>query len=42
MHEAISVVESDEHESGAVFEEDRRGFLWNGELLRPAHVIVVR
>jgi molecular chaperone GrpE len=42
MHEAISVVESDEHESGTVYEEERRGYLWDGELLRPARVIVVR
>ena len=42
VHEAMSVVESDEHESGAVYEEDRRGYLWNGELLRPARVTVVR
>ena len=42
LHEAMSVVESDEHESGIVYEEDSRGYLWNGELLRPARVIVVR
>ena len=42
VHEAISVVESDEHESGTVYEENLRGYLWNGELLRPARVTVVR
>ncbi|HEX7176115.1 MAG TPA: nucleotide exchange factor GrpE [Pyrinomonadaceae bacterium] len=42
VHEAISVVESDGHESDTVYEEERRGYLWNGELLRPARVIVVR
>jgi molecular chaperone GrpE len=42
LHEAMSVIESDEYESGTVYEEDRRGYLWNGELLRPARVIVVR
>ncbi len=42
VHEAMSVVESDEYESDTVYEEDRRGYLWNGELLRPARVIVVR
>ena len=42
VHEAMSVVESDEYESSTVYEEDRRGYLWNGELLRPARVIVVR
>jgi molecular chaperone GrpE len=41
VHEAMSVVESDERESNTVYEEDRRGYLWNGELLRPARVIVV-
>jgi len=42
VHEAVSVVESDEYESGTVSEEERRGYLWNGELLRPARVTVVR
>jgi molecular chaperone GrpE len=42
VHEAMSVVESDEYESGTVYEEDSRGYLWNSELLRPARVIVVR
>lgn len=41
-HEALSVVETDRGESGAVYEEVRRGYLRNGELLRPARVIVVR
>ena len=42
VHEAVSVIESDEHESGTVYEEDRRGYVWNGEVLRPARVTVVR
>ena len=42
MHEALSVVETDQDESGTVYEEVRRAYLWNGELLRPARVIVVR
>jgi molecular chaperone GrpE len=42
VHEAISVVESDERESGTVYLDERRGYLLNGELLRPARVIVVR
>lgn len=42
VHEAISVVESGEHESGTVYEEDRRGYVLNGKLLRPARVIVVK
>lgn len=42
MHEALSVVETDQDESGTVYEDVRRGYLWNGELLRPTRVIVVR
>ena len=41
-HEALSVVGTDRGESGTVYEEVRRGYLWNGELLRPTRVIVVR
>jgi len=41
-HEALSVVETDRAESGIVYEEVRRGYLWNGELLRPTRVIVVQ
>ena len=42
VHEATSTIESGEHESGTVYSEDRRGYLWNDELLRPARVVVVR
>lgn len=42
MHEALSVVEADRGESGTVYEEVRRGYLWDGELLRPARVLVVK
>jgi molecular chaperone GrpE len=42
VHEATSTVESGELESGAVHTVERRGYLWNGELLRPARVVVVR
>lgn len=42
LHEAMSMVDSDEYGSGMVSEENRRGYLWNGELLRPARVAVVR
>lgn len=42
IHEATGVVDGGEYESGAVSEEERRGYLLNGELLRPARVIVVR
>ena len=42
LHEAMSTIESDERESGTVYSEERRGYLWNDELLRPARVVVVR
>ena len=42
VHEAMSMVESPEHQSGTVYSEDRRGYLWEEELLRPARVVVVR
>jgi molecular chaperone GrpE len=42
VHEAMSMVESPEHQSGTVYSEDRRGYLWEEELLRPARVLVVR
>ena len=40
-HEAFDVVTAlAEEESGIVHEEMRRGYLWNGRLLRPALVVV--
>lgn len=42
MHEALAVAVCDEYEPGTVLKEERRGYLWDGELLRPARVIVVR
>ena len=42
LHEAVSVVEGDGQESGVVHSEDRRGYLWDGELLRPSRVTVVK
>jgi molecular chaperone GrpE len=42
VHEGMSLVDSDEYESGSVCEEYLRGYLWDGELLRPARVIVAR
>jgi molecular chaperone GrpE len=41
IHEAIRVTESDKHKPGTVLSEDRGGYLWHGELLRPARVAVV-
>ena len=40
VHEALGVVECDTHEPGTVHSEVRRGYRWNGELLRPARVMV--
>ena len=42
IHEAMSAIDSDGHESGTVYAEDRRGYLINGQLLRPARVAVLR
>ena len=39
-HEAIAVVPDFGGPSGAVVDEAGRGYLWNGELLRPARVRV--
>lgn len=42
VHEAISVIDADDgRESGTVYAEERRGYLINGELLRPARVVVL-
>jgi molecular chaperone GrpE len=43
FHEAISVIDTDDgRESGTVYAEERRGYLMDGELLRPARVVVLR
>ena len=42
VHEAIATIDSDGDESGTVYAEDRRGYLINGELLRPARVTVMK
>lgn len=42
VHEAVGVAEGGEYESGTLAEEDRGGYLWQGELLRPARVIVAK
>lgn len=42
-HEAISVIEtSDARDSDIVFAEERRGYLMNSKLLRPARVTVLK
>jgi molecular chaperone GrpE len=40
MHEAMLVVETDQHESNRVVEEFQKGYLLNNRLLRPATVSV--
>ncbi len=42
LHEAVSAIETDEAETGVVLDEVSRGYLWNGELLRPARVRVAK
>ena len=42
VHEAMTVIDSDEEESGTVYTEHRRGYFINGELLRPARVGVLK
>ena len=42
VHEAMTVIDSDGEESGTVYTEHRRGYFINGELLRPAHVAVLK
>jgi molecular chaperone GrpE len=42
IHEAISVIDSDERESGTVYAEERPGYFINGELLRSARVAVLK
>jgi molecular chaperone GrpE len=42
VHEAMGTVEGEGHEPGVVAAELRRGYLWNGRLLRPSRVLVAR
>lgn len=42
VHEAMTVIDSDGEDSGSVYTEHRRGYLINGELLRPARVAVLK
>jgi molecular chaperone GrpE len=39
-HEAFDIVPAGERETGTVRTEMRRGYFWNGRLLRPALVVV--
>ncbi len=40
VHEAVSMLETDQHEPNRVLEELQRGFHIHGRLLRPARVVV--
>jgi molecular chaperone GrpE len=40
LHEALSNLETQEYEENMVVEELRRGYLFNGRLLRPAQVVI--
>jgi molecular chaperone GrpE len=42
LHEAVTSVESDEHEPDTIVDELRRGYRWGDEVLRPARVTVAR
>jgi molecular chaperone GrpE len=42
LHQALTQVETDEHESDTVVEEAQRGYLLHGRILRPALVTVAR
>src|SRR5688572_533674 len=42
VHEAVTVIDSDGEKSGTVYTEHRRGYLINGQLLRPARVAVLK
>ena len=42
MHDAVALVESDNHPSGMIVEEVERGYFLNGKLIRPARVKVAK
>ena len=42
IHEAMTMIDGDEGESGTVYAEGRRGYFMNGKLLRPALVAVLK
>jgi molecular chaperone GrpE len=39
-HDVLSVTPTDSVEPDTILEEDQRGYLWNGQLLRRARVII--
>jgi molecular chaperone GrpE len=40
LHEALSNLETQEYEEHTIIEELRRGYLFNGRLLRPSQVVI--
>ena len=42
LHEAVTSVESEEHEPDTIVDELSRGYRWGDEVLRPARVTVAR
>lgn len=42
VHEAVEVVETDEHPADTIVDEVQRGYMYKGELLRPARVRVAK
>ena len=42
IHEAMTMIDTDDGESGTVYSEARRGYLMNGKLLRAALVAVLK
>jgi molecular chaperone GrpE len=42
IHDAVSVIETDEHPDGVILEEVRAGYTLNERLLRPAQVIIAK
>lgn len=42
VHEAVATVETDDCEPGTIVDCLRKGYTWNGQVLRPAHVRVSR
>src|SRR5262249_10294659 len=42
LHEAVGTVDASDGKPGTVLDEVSRGYIWNGELLRPARVRVAK
>jgi len=42
FHEAVEVVEKDDYEPGVVVEEVKKGYFFQGKVLRPARVKVAK